>query len=109
MCAANRQGLAHALLNQVSTIEALAWAAANVARLSDWVPVMEPGFELVPFNRCCSYNKALPPGFVQAVAATQVGGAAGAGGDGAAAMMQGAQFEVGRTGGSGLHNLNKAK
>ncbi|KAI8476110.1 MAG: hypothetical protein J3K34DRAFT_516785 [Monoraphidium minutum] len=77
------QGLAAAALNQVALAEAMAAAVSQAAALSDWAPAMEPGYEPVPFERCCPRAPALPRGFVDAVRGTRPaarGGAPGGGG-----------------------------
>jgi len=64
-----QQGLAHYLLNQVALMHATAYTLAKVAQLSQWKPVMEDSYSLVPFSRCCSQAKRLPAEFVAAVRA----------------------------------------
>lgn len=66
-----RQGLAAAALNQVALAEAMAAAITQAASLSDWQPKLEPGYEPVPFSRCCGRAPALPAAFVEAVRATR--------------------------------------
>lgn len=67
--AERQQGLAHYLLNQVALMHATAYTLAKVAQLSQWKPVMEDSYSLVPFSRCCSQAKRLPAEFVAAVRA----------------------------------------
>jgi hypothetical protein len=67
-----QQGLAHYLLNQAALMHATAYTLAKVAQLSQWKPVMEDGYSLVPFNKCCVYAKRLPAEFVTAVRARGV-------------------------------------
>jgi hypothetical protein len=67
-----QQGLAHYLLNQVALMHATAYTLAKVAQLSQWKPVMEEGYSLVPFSKCCSHARHLPAEFVAAVRARDV-------------------------------------
>lgn len=51
-------------------MHATAYTLATVARLNSWqASASEPGYELVPFARCCSHAANLPRGFVAAVKA----------------------------------------
>lgn len=68
------------MLNQVALLEAMAEAISQVARLSDWRPEMQPGYEEVPFSRCCPRAPALPRGFASAVRGTMPKGGGGVGG-----------------------------
>jgi hypothetical protein len=70
--AERQQSLAHYLLNQAALMHASAYTLAKVAQLSQWKPVMEDGYSLVPFSKCCSYAKHLPAEFVTAVRARGV-------------------------------------
>lgn len=65
--AERQQGLAAYLLTQVPLMHAAAYTLAKVAELNSWRPVMEKGYELVPFSSCCKQAENLPRGFVQAV------------------------------------------
>jgi hypothetical protein len=69
MFAEQQQGLAAYLLTQVPLMHAAAYTLAKVAELSNWKPVMQPGYQLVPFSSCCSLADNLPRSFVQAVRA----------------------------------------
>lgn len=66
-------------LSQLGAIEATAFAMARAAELSDWRVVQEPGYEEVPFARCCPHAPALPRRFVEAVRATTRSGGGGGG------------------------------
>jgi hypothetical protein len=72
LLAERQQGLAHYLLNQVALMHATAYTLAKVAELSQWKPVMEESYSLVPFSRCCKHAKHLPAEFVAAVRARGV-------------------------------------
>ncbi|KAF6257123.1 hypothetical protein COO60DRAFT_33422 [Scenedesmus sp. NREL 46B-D3] len=72
--AEQQQGLAHYLLNQVAVMHATAYTLLTVAQLSQWKPVMEDDYNLVPFSKCCSTAKRLPAEFVTAVRARGVAG-----------------------------------
>jgi hypothetical protein len=58
----------------------MAAAITKVAELSDWQVQMQPGYEEVPFSRCCTRSRGLPAGFVEALRATRPGGGGGGGG-----------------------------
>jgi hypothetical protein len=62
--------------------EAMAAAITKVAELSDWQVEMQPGYEEVPFSRCCHRSRGLPVGFVEALRGTWPEGRAGGGGGG---------------------------
>lgn len=62
-----KQAIASLALSQVGTIEAMASALATVASLSEWQPVQQDDYELVPFSQCCKHNTALPKQFIDAV------------------------------------------
>lgn len=64
-----QQGLAAYLLTQAALMHAAAYTLSKVSEHSDWTPVLEPGYELVPFSRCCGSAKNLPLDFVKAVQA----------------------------------------
>ncbi|KIZ01707.1 hypothetical protein MNEG_6255 [Monoraphidium neglectum] len=74
------QGVAALALNQVALPEAMAAAITKAAELSDWQVEMQPGYEEVPFSRCCTRSRGLPAGFVEALRATQPGRGGGGGG-----------------------------
>jgi len=67
--AERQQGLAQYLLNQVSLMHATAFTMTTVAQLNNWKPVLQATYEVVPFNKCCSYAKHLPAAFIDAVKA----------------------------------------
>jgi hypothetical protein len=48
-------------------MHAAAYTLSQVAELSSWSPIMEAGYELVPFSSCCSLADNLPQAFVHAV------------------------------------------
>lgn len=62
-----QQGLAQYVLNQVAVMHAAAYTMATVAKLSNWKPVLEASYELVPFYMCCSHAKQLPAAFIAAM------------------------------------------
>eukprot|EP00878_Enallax_costatus_P026966 GHUV01028982.1.p1 GENE.GHUV01028982.1~~GHUV01028982.1.p1 ORF type:complete len:289 (+),score=69.74 GHUV01028982.1:348-1214(+) len=67
--AEQQQGLAGYLLNQLAVMHAAAYTLGKVAELSSWRPVMEDTYELVPFRKCCTHAKHLPPEFTREVRA----------------------------------------